>query len=533
MSLGERFHTLFMGLEKSHGTYKVDDSKKPAGDKVKGKALTVHASVTNALWDRHLAGEIGIGIIPIREDGTCLWGAIDVDDYTTDHIELGQRIKNIGAPLLVCRTKSGGAHMYMFFSEPIPGTLLRDKLRECSVALGVWKKELEIFPKQKALETDATGNWINMPYQHADFTTRYCIHNEKPLAAEEFLTLAESYKVNLQFIQSFIPKLAKNDDNLDDEWSEAPPCLEYLVKNGFPEGSKNNALLSLAVYARKRYEDWKTKVSEYNTAWMRGSFEEVAGIIKSIGKKEYRYKCGDVPLWEHCNKEQCKRRRFGIGETRGVGRPSASAADKDAILCVLEEVDRPIRVYRPPDGSSDEPQWIFPMSNGHQLDVTLDMILDQGRFLREYTKRFERVRLPVPAPKWQILANELMAEAEVMELPADAGPEGQLMLHLEAFCLGKVTGLDKDEITLGHPWTDPDGITWFRSKDFLKYLNQERFKAFKLNELYAIFRKHGGKNDKFMIKKKCWGVWGFPEFQHQTEDFASIVIPLKDEEERF
>jgi uncharacterized ion transporter superfamily protein YfcC len=43
-----------------------------------GEAVTVTGEVTEALWEQHLSGRQGIGIIPIRDDSTCVFGAIDV-----------------------------------------------------------------------------------------------------------------------------------------------------------------------------------------------------------------------------------------------------------------------------------------------------------------------------------------------------------------------------------------------------------------------------------------------------------------------
>jgi hypothetical protein len=125
--------------------------------------------------------------------------------------------------------------------------------------------------------------------------------------------------------------------------------------------------------------------------------------------------------------------------------------------------------------------------------------------------------------------NEILAEAEPFELPPDAGPEGQLLLHLEAFCTGKAQARDKNELLLGRPWTDEERITWFRSRDFLKYCDQQHFRNYREKEMFAVFRRNGGTNRKFMLKGKCVAGWGFPAFQQQTEEFDHVEIPTGDE----
>jgi len=513
--LASQFHELFEGLERAHGFWENGD--RSHNGKVKGKARTVQTPVTDALWERHLSGTAGIGIVPIRDDGTCLWGAIDIDVYDgLDHAELEQQVESIGAPLLILRSKSGGAHLYMFTNEPVPANLIQQRLRECAMALG--HPRAEVFPKQTELDGDnGIGNWINMPYQNVQDTVRHCIRKGQVLTATEFLALAQENLVTLDQLKALQPRAVTGD-----EWADAPPCLQFLVLDGFPEGSRNNALMSLAVFAKKVYPEgeWQNKVFEYNQKWMNGAHAEVTNIIRSASKKDYQYKCSDVPLCNHCNKSECGKRKYGI--------KSGRASKESSGPSVLDEVDRPVKVFRPVDDRDDEPQWVFTIA-GKKLDVTLDMLYNQKLFLRAYTKKFERVRMEIPADRWQSKVNDLLAEAEVLELPPDAGPEGQLMLHLEAFCTGKAQARDKAELVLGRPWTDDDNVTWFRSRDFVKFCDQHHFRAFREAELWAVFRRHGGKNHRFMIKGQCVGAWGFPAFAKQTEDFDPVAIPETEE----
>jgi hypothetical protein len=57
----------------------------------------------------------GIGIVPIRDDATCVWGAIDIDlDKEPNLTVLAKQVHKLELPLIVCRSKSGGAHLYLF-----------------------------------------------------------------------------------------------------------------------------------------------------------------------------------------------------------------------------------------------------------------------------------------------------------------------------------------------------------------------------------------------------------------------------------
>ena len=114
MELIERFKNVFQGLDRAHGVTKVGESNGD-GNKIKGKSFVKREPVTEKLWQNHLNGiEPSLGIIPINEDNKCRWGCIDVDKYNLDHKKIINLINNYQLPLTMCRSKSGGAHIYIF-----------------------------------------------------------------------------------------------------------------------------------------------------------------------------------------------------------------------------------------------------------------------------------------------------------------------------------------------------------------------------------------------------------------------------------
>ena len=287
----DRFMKLFDGLNRAYGLYKLDH-KSIAGKKNKGKAETKKAPVTPELWQKHLDGQAGIGIVPIQDGNTCSFGAIDIDIYENfDIIDLENKITALDWPLVVTRSKSGGAHIWVFMASPTEARLVRAKLKEVALALG--HLTAEIFPKQdKMASKDDIGNWINMPYFEGDKTERYCIHNQKKLNMDQFLMFAEGMRLTLDDLQSI--------EVTNGEFSDAPPCLEVLCAQGFPSGSMNNALFDMGVYAKMKFQDdWQSKVFEYNQRFMGpGSSHEVQQVIKSIDRKKYIYRCSEAPIRE-------------------------------------------------------------------------------------------------------------------------------------------------------------------------------------------------------------------------------------------
>ena len=75
-----------------------------------------------------------MGIIPIDDNNQCKWGAIDVDTYDGfDYKILIKKIVEKKIPLVVCKSKSGGAHIFLFVREPVLAKDMQIKLKEIAV----------------------------------------------------------------------------------------------------------------------------------------------------------------------------------------------------------------------------------------------------------------------------------------------------------------------------------------------------------------------------------------------------------------
>jgi putative DNA primase/helicase len=100
------------------------------------------------------------------------------------------------------------------------------------------------------------------------------------------------------------------------EHAEAPPCIEYLIKNGFPTGSRNNALLSLGVYAKMKFPDaWEQELEALNLRYLTpGTPQEVQVVIKNLKKTDYFYMCNTEPLMGVCDKVACRGKQYGVGQ---------------------------------------------------------------------------------------------------------------------------------------------------------------------------------------------------------------------------
>ena len=92
------------------------------------------------------------------------------------------------------RSKSGGAHVFMFFTVPVKAGLVQSKLKEFASFLGCAGSE--IFPKQNEIDNPRyIGNFVYLPY-YAGFDTPTMVayrENGKYLSLEEFLEYAKVF----------------------------------------------------------------------------------------------------------------------------------------------------------------------------------------------------------------------------------------------------------------------------------------------------------------------------------------------------
>ena len=246
-----KFKSIFLGLEIAYGQYQ--PGERGENGKQKGKAFIVRGSVTEEHWDKHLRGEgPALGIIPITENNDCRWGCIDIDEYNFDHTSLVKSIRNHNLPLIVCRSKSGGAHVFLFTKENIPASLMQSKLKEMAVILGY--EGSEIFPKQTEILVDRgdTGNFLNLPYYNEMKGLRYAINdNGAGCTLEEFYSLYDKFSLRSEEVEQIKTKKKK----IEEAFTGGPPCLDKLATTGFGEGSRNNALFNIAVYYKQSSPD--------------------------------------------------------------------------------------------------------------------------------------------------------------------------------------------------------------------------------------------------------------------------------------
>jgi len=510
----EKFSAIFNGLQLAYGTYKIE--KKQANGKNTGRAAIMREPRTTALWEGHLSGKgRAIGIIPINEDNNCVWGCVDVDQYPLDHKLLVEKIRRLKLPLIVCRSKSGGAHCFLFTTEWVEAKDMQATLQQISAALGYGGSE--IFPKQVKLhlDRDDVGNFLNLPYFDAEDGLRYAIKDDGTSATlDEFFELYETYKQTPEQLLA----LQVGEEAEAVTLKDGPPCLQFLVKNKIGEGARNNGLFNLGVYVRKAYPDsWETEIMTYNLQYLDPplAINEVTIITKQLGRKDYAYKCSDAPINAHCNKELCQTRKHGIG-----------SAVQGATIANLRKYD------------SIPPVWFVDV-NGEPLELDTEALMSQPVFQKACMEQLNFMPRSVAKQIWESRIGSLMNEmrdneSAIITVSEDASISGQFKDYLEEFCVHMQNANDKEEILLRRPWTDEDeGLTYFRLKDFESFLKRNKFFEYKTHKIAQRLRDIGGESGVLRIKNRTVRIYKIPAFDNVATELSTPDFSGNQEEAPF
>ena len=485
----DAFMGLFDGLERSYGTFEINGSRS-RDQKKTGKVSIVRKEVTRDVWNQHLQGRQAIGIVPIKDDSTVLFGAIDIDDYNINHAEIATRIDRLRMPLVPTTTKSGGLHAWVFLTEPAPAGLVQRKLRDMAAALGYGRAE--VFPKQTEVlpERGDIGSWINMPYFGGMSGGRHGVRPDgTPMDPAEFLETANLKKVRADELEAY-------EAEVKPAINDGPPCLQLLITQSFPEGTRNNGLYNLGVYAKKAFPDsWEQTVEQYNIKYMDpplGS-SEIKEIIKSLKKKDYQYTCTQVPLTHHCNSAVCRGRKFGVGDHSGM--PVMTGLTKYA---------------------SSPPIWFADIEGGGRLELTTEDLQQQGRFQRRCMDSLNSMPAQMNQKAWTAMVQNLLESVTIIEAPSDATPRGQLNELIEKYCTQRAQAMAKEEIRLGKPYTD-GGQHFFTVSGLLSFLERHKFKM-GLHEITSYLKNDLGAQHHFSnLKGKGVNYWSIPEFALNPE----------------
>ena len=451
----EKFKNIFEGLKIAYGQYQKGE-RSENGSKQKGKAFIVRKNVSDDLWENHLQGKgPALGIIPIREDNTCRWGCIDIDSYNFNHSGLIQSIRNLNLPLIVCRSKSGGAHVFLFAKEFISAALMQSTLKKIAKVLGY--EGSEIFPKQTEIlvERGDTGNFLNLPYYNETKGLRYAIDD-----SGSSCTLEEFYKLYdvLACRKEEVEQIKTEEKKIEEAFPGGPPCLNKLATTGFGQGSRNNALFNIAVYYKQSSPDsWEDKIVEANLKYMEPALSnnEVQQLIKSVNRKGYdKYRCKDSPINAVCQAGLCRTKRFGVG----------FGEEEMPMLGSLTKY------------ASKPPEWFLDVDK-KRIQLKSEQLYSPQLFALACLDQANLV-VPVPKPKdWkQHFLKPMMTGLQEVEPLESLDPVNEITGLLQDWTTNRQSARTIDDVFNKLPFTDEKReFTYFRMEDFYNFCKRNHW----------------------------------------------------------
>lgn len=496
------FMALFVGNSRSRGVY--NPSREPDPMYTSSSAYCVDDIRA------HLDGEIGVGMVPVLDDGSVRFAAIDIDAHDTempevDVVALEARVRALDLPLMVCRSKGRGAHLYCFMEPDVPAARVRAALASWASKLGY--PSVEVFPKQSHLRerkdgSRPLGNWINLPY-FGD--TRRCVEGGREISLEHFLEIAST---RLQRAADFDLATASG------EHSEAPPCLQRMMLDGVPkgEGLRNRALFHASVYFRRAFPDsWRDRAFDFNTRSMDEPLlhAEAKKTVDSVAKREYQYKCKEEPCAMLCDRAACLTRKFGITE--------ASASADIPKFTNLRKFN------------TDPVKW--------QLDVnekTVTLSSEELTTWRAVRLRIIEVLHTIPPhlkiDAWDDILRTLIETVETVEVSDETSTPGYMRVRLLEWLRRSSDGdTDKGRQALlrGVPvitTLNNENVVAFRYQDFVDYLKRTRSEELKGVNLWMALQKAGIKSGRMRVGVQVVNVWTMPA---PAEDVSMDTLTYK------
>ena len=468
------FTNLFSGNTDAYGITEVGEIVE---GKAKSKSRLIYETVSPAVIQRHLEGRVSIGIAPIRSDGTCNFGAIDIDDYKYDLKDVVAAIEDFGMPLCPCYSKSKKLHIYVFFEDAVPAEDVQKILRWYANAFACGKK-VEIFPKQaKAHSTQSFYSWINLPYFEANNPNnhRKLVTKVGVLPLEEAIPIMEERKLTYKEHKRWIDEFQYND---------APPCiLSGLLLRDIGPGQRNNWLFSCGVYLRLKDEncDLRTLLTDINHSLHDSELN--ATVIKGFNRKSYFYMCAAL---ERCDKATCRQQEYGIESKASTG---------------LDFGDLTQYMTDPPYY-----EWIV---NGQKLTFWNEQeILGQGKFRALCLRQLHLVPRHVPDDRWSKILTRACENITVVQPQVETGDFTSGSTFFDLTCAFFNTKRKADNITqlaMGRVYFDEIEKEYvFTAKSFIDFLvHKNDFKQYAPVEMRVRLQQLGA--------HKEGAVWRMPE----------------------
>ena len=462
------FSSLMSGAKEFYGTTIVGEIK---DGKAQSTSTCIHEPPSPIIYTRHLNGEVSIGISSLKADNTIEFGAIDIDDYQGDLMNIVKAIWDYDMPICPCFSKSKKLHLYFFFTME---TLAKDavEIMQWYARAFACNKKVEIFPKQveRSIKNKAYS-WIDLPYFNANDMS---IHRKMVKADGTLATLPEFCERALKCKWS----IKQHKEKLETyPCYDAPPCiLTGVILRDIGNGGRNNWLFSAAVYLKLKDEncDLEEQLTELNDKLPDPlpDNELHSTILSSLQRKSYFYMCNAM---DRCDKHICQGLEHGVGSTKSTG---------------LEYGDLTQIMTDPPTY-----EWIV---NGQKMHFySEDELLKQNKFRALCLRHLHLVPRPVPDNTWSKIVTKACANIQVVvpdSLGNDFSTGSRFFDLVVQYFSDQRRAANITQVGLGRVWEDESkGEYVFTAWNLLSFIQETNsFKGLNQMEMRTRIEEMGG-----------------------------------------
>lgn len=464
---------------------------------------------TDIHWKHHLDGTNSLGLVPINDYQEVKFMAIDVDLDIMEGLRitlhsLCAQIEANGMPFIVCRSKSGAAHLYCFFKDDTAVAPVRNAMIRMADYMGMTTLErpCEFFPHTSKLDKESNGKYINLPYFNSNDTTRYGLSaTGNRLSLSEFILLAESKCISsADFCKWKAPQ--SEDTYLRDIVCNGPPCLQTIYDQGIQDGTKNDILFQFGIlfkrYNAKTFEDNTELVNQSRCETPHNS-SDLTNTLKGLRKKTYHYNCAHPCMAPICAKSLCMSRKYGI----------KANVEFPPIKEIIQW------------GASDE-YFEIVFETGAKVKVLASAMIN---FQEVQGVLIQALHVVLPTPKradWNEFITGLMVKVKRMDVPKEFNVESSIQALIIAYATSRTIGTKLEDLLVKKPVRQDDKI-YIRHKDIQEEILKRRFPGYLDGSEYAVVYSMGGTMTALDIAGQRFAVFIIPDPKINQEQLLEKV----------
>jgi len=225
----------------------------------------------------HLRGKHVMGVYAMLPDETCWFLAVDFDKSTwkEDARAFAETARRLGLPALVERSRSGnGAHVWFFFSEPVPAAIARKMGCHVITETMASRHELSmesydrLFPSQDTMPRGGFGNLIALPLQHGPRQAGNSVFLDEAFNAypdeQQWSILASAQRIAGSTVERIAAdatrkgtivgvRIAEASDDAEDAapWTRPPSGTPRMRRIAGPMPARMSAVLAQRLFVAK------------------------------------------------------------------------------------------------------------------------------------------------------------------------------------------------------------------------------------------------------------------------------------------